>query len=137
MSICNITITLRNVLVLAVCCLLLFQACQKVPASGSDGDRKGALSKEAVIPGLILGFSQIGSESAWRNANTRSIQEAADKAGIQLLFDNANQKQENQIKALCSFIAYQVDVIAFVPIVASGTKLRSHSKIRLWEGLLL
>jgi len=69
---------------------------------------------------IILGFSQIGAESAWRNCNTRSIQEAAAHSKIQLVFTNAEQKQENQIKALRSFIAYQVDVIAFVPIVADG-----------------
>jgi simple sugar transport system substrate-binding protein len=69
---------------------------------------------------LILGFSQIGAESAWRNCNTRSVQEAAAAAGVQLVFANAEQKQENQIKAIRSFIAYQVDVIAFVPIVADG-----------------
>ncbi|GHV85156.1 LacI family transcriptional regulator [Spirochaetia bacterium] len=70
--------------------------------------------------GIILGFSQIGAESAWRNCNTRSVQEAAEQAGIQLVFFNAEQKQENQIKAIRSFIAYQVDVIAFVPIVSEG-----------------
>jgi simple sugar transport system substrate-binding protein len=69
---------------------------------------------------LILGFSQIGAENAWRNCNTRSVREAAQAAGIQLLFENAEQKQENQIKAIRSFIAYRVDVIAFVPIVADG-----------------
>jgi simple sugar transport system substrate-binding protein len=70
--------------------------------------------------GIILGFSQIGAESAWRTCNTRSVQDAAAEAGIQLLFNNAEQKQENQIKAIRSFIAYQVDVIAFVPIVSDG-----------------
>ncbi len=69
---------------------------------------------------VILGFSQIGAESAWRKCNSQSIQEAAQDSGIQLLFANAEQKQENQIKALRSFIVYQVDVIAFVPIVADG-----------------
>ncbi len=69
---------------------------------------------------IIVGFSQIGAESAWRNCNTRSVQEAAAERGIQLVYDNAEQKQENQIKALRSFIAYQVDVIAFVPIVTGG-----------------
>ena len=69
---------------------------------------------------IILGFSQIGAESAWRQGNTRSVQEAAEHAGVQLLFFNAEQKQENQIRAIRSFIAYQVDVIAFVPIVSDG-----------------
>ena len=69
---------------------------------------------------LILGFSQIGSESAWRTRNTQSIFEAASANGIQIVFDDAQQKQEKQLKAIRSFIVYQVDVIAFVPIVESG-----------------
>ena len=78
--------------------------------------------EESKNSGIILGFSQIGAESAWRNCNTLSVQEAAADFGIQLLFFNAEQKQENQIKAIRSFIAYQVDVIAFVPIVSDGWK---------------
>lgn len=70
--------------------------------------------------GIIVGFSQIGAESAWRTCNTRSIQSAATQRGVQLIYHNAEQKQENQIKALRSFIAYQVDVIVFVPIVTDG-----------------
>ena len=69
---------------------------------------------------LILGFSQIGSESAWRTRNTQSIYEAAAENDIQIIFDDAQQKQENQLKAIRSFIIYQVDVIAFVPIVEDG-----------------
>ncbi|WP_242457140.1 ABC transporter substrate-binding protein [Treponema zioleckii] len=69
---------------------------------------------------LILGFSQIGSESAWRTRNTQSIFEAAEANDIQIIFDDAQQKQENQIKAIRSFIVYQVDIIAFVPIVEDG-----------------
>jgi len=80
---------------------------------------KGTL-EDSSREGLILGFSQIGAESAWRKCNTSSVKEAAEEAGVQLLFENAEQKQENQIKALRSFIVYQVDVIAFVPIVADG-----------------
>lgn len=69
---------------------------------------------------LLLGFSQIGSESAWRTRNTQSIFEAAEQNNIQILFDDAQQKQSNQLKAIRSFIVYQVDVIAFVPIVEDG-----------------
>ena len=69
---------------------------------------------------LIIGFSQIGSESSWRIRNTESIFAAAKARNIKILFDDAKQKQSNQLKAIRSFIVYQVDVIVFVPIVTDG-----------------
>ena len=69
---------------------------------------------------ITLGFAQIGAESEWRTANTKSIKEAADAAGINLKFSDAQQKQENQIKAIRSYIAQKVDVIAFSPVVETG-----------------
>ncbi|MGB2571213.1 ABC transporter substrate-binding protein [Micromonospora citrea] len=69
---------------------------------------------------IVLGFSQVGAESGWRTANTNSIKEAAGTAGIELKFDDAQQKQENQIKAIRNFIQQKVDVIAFSPVVESG-----------------
>ncbi|MGW4297450.1 ABC transporter substrate-binding protein [Micromonospora chersina] len=69
---------------------------------------------------ITLGFSQVGAESGWRTANTTSIKEAATEAGIDLKFDDAQQKQENQIKAIRNFIQQKVDVIAFSPVVESG-----------------
>ena len=80
-------------------------------ACGGSGSGGGKLS---------LGFSQVGAESGWRTANTKSIQEAAKAAGINLKFSDAQQKQENQIKAIRSFIQQRVDVIAFSPVVESG-----------------
>jgi simple sugar transport system substrate-binding protein len=69
---------------------------------------------------IVMGFSQIGAESEWRTANTNSMKSAASAAGIDLKFSDAQQKQENQIKALRSFIAQKVDVIALTPVVESG-----------------
>ena len=69
---------------------------------------------------LVIGFSQVGAESEWRTANTVSIKDAAKKEGITLKFADAQQKQENQVKAIRSFIAQRVDVIAFSPVVESG-----------------
>ncbi|MBA9005289.1 MULTISPECIES: ABC transporter substrate-binding protein [Thermomonospora] len=69
---------------------------------------------------ITLGFSQVGAESGWRTANTKSIQEAAKAAGIDLKFSDAQQKQENQIAAIRSFIKQRVDVIAFSPVVVTG-----------------
>ena len=69
---------------------------------------------------LVIGFSQVGAESEWRSANTASIKDAAKQAGITLKFADAQQKQENQVKAIRSFIAQRVDVIAFSPVVETG-----------------
>jgi simple sugar transport system substrate-binding protein len=69
---------------------------------------------------IVLGFSQVGAESEWRTANTESVKSSAKDAGIELKFSDAQQKQENQIKALRAFIAQKVDVIAFSPVVESG-----------------
>ena len=70
---------------------------------------------------IVVGFSQIGAESAWRVANTESIiSEAKKYPNIELKFSDAQQKQENQIKAIRSFIAQGVDVIAFSPVVETG-----------------
>jgi galactofuranose transport system substrate-binding protein len=76
---------------------------------------------EAADKKIVVGFSQIGAESAWRVANTESIiSEAKKYPNIELKFSDAQQKQENQIKALRSFIAQGVDVIAFSPVVETG-----------------
>jgi simple sugar transport system substrate-binding protein len=69
---------------------------------------------------IIVGFAQLGSESGWRVGNTIDIESAAKRAHVQLILKNADQRQENQIKAIRSFIALQVDVIAFAPIVEEG-----------------
>lgn len=95
--------------ILSVCMLILL-----VPAG--CGENK----EQQADPKLLLGFSQLGSESAWRIGNTRDIEEKAVDYDISLMLENANQKQENQIAAIRRFIAYQVDVIAFSPIVEEG-----------------
>lgn len=91
-------------------------ACTTEPADpGTTGTGKGSSDGK-----LVLGFAQVGAESGWRTANTKSVREAAEKAGITLKFSDAQQKQENQIKAIRTFIQQKVDVIAFSPVVESG-----------------
>ena len=69
----------------------------------------------------VVGFSQIGSESEWRTADTHSVQDAfAQDDSFVLMYADAQQKQENQIKALRSFIARKVDAIVFTALVATG-----------------
>ncbi|MGC5223684.1 ABC transporter substrate-binding protein [Micromonospora sp. DT81.3] len=93
-------------------------------ASGGAGAGGGAEtdggSGPKPIEDLVVGFAQVGAESGWRTANTTDIQSAFEEAGIELKFSDAQQKQENQIKAIRSYIQQQVDYIAFSPVVESG-----------------
>jgi galactofuranose transport system substrate-binding protein len=89
-------------------------------ACGGGGDGGGGSAPAAGGDPLTLGFAQVGAESGWRTANTKSVQDAAAAAGIDLKFSDAQQKQENQIKAIRSYIQQRVDVIAFSPVVESG-----------------
>ncbi len=69
---------------------------------------------------LVIGFAQTGAESEWRTANTDSVKAAAKAAGHEVKFSDAQQKQENQIKAIRSFITQKVDVIILAPLVTTG-----------------
>ncbi|GGR49226.1 ABC-type sugar transport system substrate-binding protein [Nocardioides luteus] len=96
---------------IAVCALAL--GGMSLSACGSERD-------SAEDGSITMGFAQVGAESGWRTANTTSIQESAKEAGIDLKFSDAQQKQENQIKSIRSYIQQKVDVIAFSPVVETG-----------------
>ena len=50
---------------------------------------------------IVVGFSQVGSESDWRNANSESFRSVfTEENGYYLVFEDAQQKQENQLKAV-------------------------------------
>lgn len=86
-------------------------------ACGGDSDANDAGSDGGA---MTMGFAQVGAESGWRTANTDSIKASAEEAGVDLKFSDAQQKQENQIKAIRSYIQQKVDVIAFSPVVETG-----------------
>ncbi|MBQ7786404.1 MAG: ABC transporter substrate-binding protein [Clostridia bacterium] len=69
---------------------------------------------------LTIGFSQVGQESDWRTANTDSLRGMAEKEGWEMIYDDAQQKQENQVKALRNFITQGVDYILFTGVVTTG-----------------
>jgi simple sugar transport system substrate-binding protein/ribose transport system substrate-binding protein len=99
--------------------LLALGACSTSPseASGDGGSDAGGSGDDLIT----IGFSQVGAESGWRAANTKSIQDTLTaENGFDLKFSDAQQKQENQIQAIRSYIAQGVDVIAFSPVVESG-----------------
>ncbi|MGV8973124.1 MAG: ABC transporter substrate-binding protein [Rhodoglobus sp.] len=107
-------------------------AAAAVFALAACGGSTAAEDDDTADPGsgaadtVVVGFSQVGSESGWRAANTKSIKDTLTKEnGFDLKFSDAQQKQENQIQAIRSYIAQGVDVIAFSPVVESG-----------WDGVL-
>lgn len=90
---------------------LLLTCCQE-RASTVDGSHK---------PLIKVGFSQTGSESVWRVTNTNSVKDAlSEKNGYELIYDDAQQNQENQIRAIRKFIQQNVDYIVLAPLVESG-----------------
>ncbi|WP_204048857.1 MULTISPECIES: ABC transporter substrate-binding protein [Microbispora] len=104
-----------SALILAGATALTMAGCSS--SSGGSGGSSGGGADDGK---LVMGFAQVGAESGWRTANTKDIQESAKAAGIELKFSDAQQKQENQIKAIRSYIQQKVDVIAFSPVVESG-----------------
>lgn len=100
-------------LILGSMCLAGCGPLENVAPQQNSGD-----SNEDMI---VVGYSQLGSESVWRTANSASIQEALTKEnGYFLIFNNARQKQENQIKAIRSFVSQRVDYIVFSPVTEDG-----------------
>jgi ABC-type sugar transport system substrate-binding protein len=85
----------------------------------SAQDKPKQLTRKDGTP-LVVGFSQIGAESAWRTAETESIKSEAEKRGVKLKLAFGQQKQTHQVKAIRSFIAQRVDFIVIAPIVEKG-----------------
>jgi simple sugar transport system substrate-binding protein len=101
--------------ILIVCAAL--SGCSKPATSEKETPKAGAKASKKSI---VVGFAQTGNESDWRRANTESFKSEAEKRGITLKFADAQSKQENQIKAIRSFIAQRVDAIVIAPIVSTG-----------------
>lgn len=80
----------------------------------------GTVSAGAQAKDLTVGFSQIGSESGWRAAETTVSKSEAKRRNVTLKIADAQQKQENQIKAIRSFIAQGVDAVFLAPVVSTG-----------------
>ena len=92
-------------------------------ATAAPAATDAATAPAGDIPDLSaykIGFAQVGAESGWRTANTKSIQESATEAGTDLLFTDAQGKQESQVESIRGFIEQKVDLIAFSPVVETG-----------------
>ncbi|HWN68620.1 MAG TPA: ABC transporter substrate-binding protein [Haliangium sp.] len=96
------------------------QATDQKPTDPAATTDPGAKVEPAADKKLVVGFSQVGAESAWRTAETNSIRGEAEKRGVELKFADAQGKQANQIMALRSFITQKVDFIVLAPVVETG-----------------
>ena len=116
---------------LAAAMALSMTACTSNPAeketeAAAPADTEAAEEgeeKEAAADGdlITVGYAQVGAESDWRTANTESFKSTfTEENGYKLIFDDAQQKQENQIKAIRSFIQQDVDYIVVAPVVETG-----------------
>jgi len=117
--------SVMGVLVVVFVILTLIAGCAPVaapaPAQQPQAAAPAAATTTKTYADMTLCYPQLGAESDWRTANTASIKETAEKLGIkQLVFSDAQQKQENQIAAVRACIQQKVDVIALPPVVEDG-----------------
>ena len=90
-------------------------------AEADEADDAEAPAEAASGDLITVGYAQVGAESDWRTANTESFKSTfTEENGYKLIFDDAQQKQENQIKAIRSFIQQEVDYIVVAPVVETG-----------------
>jgi simple sugar transport system substrate-binding protein len=107
------------VTIILAACAPAAPATQAPAAAAPSGAAKCA--PNCTYADMVLCYPQLGAESDWRTANTASFKETAAKLGIkQLVFSDAQQKQENQISAIRSCIQQGVNVIALPPVVEPG-----------------
>jgi len=106
---------MKKILTICLCLLALtLTACDR----GNDNSDNPSGNNDGL---LVIGFSQVGAESDWRLANTKSMRETFNEEnGYKLILKDAQQKLENQIAAIREFIAQEVDYIVFAPTTEEG-----------------
>ena len=110
----------KRLLAIAVSVLLLLCSCTNTTP------QTGEASEENIGDLILVGFSQVGAESEWRVAHTESMKAAlSEESGYELIFDDARNEQENQLRAIRTFIQQGVDYIVIAPRLESG-----------WESIL-
>jgi len=99
---------------------LLATGCGERQEASEEGTGKAPQAEKTEGKSIVVGFAQVGAESEWRTAEARSIKSVGEKLGVSLRFFDAQQKQENQIRAVRGFITQGVDAIILAPVVETG-----------------
>ena len=104
-----------------ILCSALLVSCMVFAMTACGSKKAAQTGSDAKSGNITVGFSQVGAESDWRTANSTSMKETfSEKNGYTLIFDDAQQKQENQIKAIRNFIQQEVDYIVLAPVTETG-----------------
>lgn len=117
------TLLILSKLIITLSLLVVFSGCEEPQVKESNPIKDDNQELSITVPDhkeTILGFSQLGSESEWRIANTSSIKNSAEESDVKLIFQNAEQSQEKQIEAIREFVKQKVDVIAIAPVIETG-----------------
>lgn len=108
---------LINLILIALMSVALF-GCKK-SASGANEENITSDSESSNL--IVIGFSQVGAESVWRNVNSESMKETfTEENGYRLIFEDGQQNQANQIMAIRKFIQQEVDYIVLAPVTETG-----------------
>lgn len=104
-----------------ILCSALLVSCMVFAMTACGSKKAARTGSDAKSGNITVGFSQVGAESDWRTANSTSMKKTfSEKNGYTLIFDDAQQKQENQIKAIRNFIQQEVDYIVLAPVTETG-----------------
>ena len=64
---------------------------------------------------FVVGFSQMESDNPWRNAETQSLRDEAQKRGVELVVTDAQGQTAKQVADVEDLIARRVSVILLAP----------------------
>lgn len=107
--------------VFLLCFLLLLAGCGARSDAAMSPETEPESESRPDEGDIVIGISQVGSESDWRTTNTKAYMDTfTEEKGYYLIFEDGQQKQENQVKALRKFILKDVDYIVLDPIVETG-----------------
>lgn len=85
------------------------------PAQEAEAPAEEATENESSGSGMVVAFSQMEMNNAWRVAETNSIQEEAEKRGVELIYTDAGGDTAKQVSDVEDIVNQHPDVIMMAP----------------------
>ena len=102
---------------------VLFAGCGGKEDTAPQGDAQQEEQTDDSAGGdtITIGFAQVGHESDWRTASTKSCQDVfSAENGYDLQFVDCDNDSAKQLEAVRNFVEQGVDYIIIDPIVSTG-----------------